>query len=261
MATTDCTLDTKKYELASALHHEWGLRLVTDLDLNGDERILDLGCGDGVLTAELAARVPRGSVVGIDPSAEMIEAARERRAPNLRFARMELDRVKEKEQYDLVVSSGALHRLRNHRRVLGAVRSCLRKGGTFRAGFAGEGNCANLLKVIRQVMALPRFAACFADFTWPWHLPSVTDYKLLLRQAGFKRARVWAEKTQSEFDDTGELIQWIDQPCLLPFLGRVPEEGRPLFRKLVIASMIRAAGQPDGRCIETFRCLNVLARK
>ena len=58
--------DGKKYEAASAHQKEWGARLIQELSISGTERILDLGCGDGTLTAQLAALTPRGSVVGID---------------------------------------------------------------------------------------------------------------------------------------------------------------------------------------------------
>jgi len=68
--------DGKKYEKASAHQREWGTRLISELDLQGTERILDLGCGDGALSAQIADLVPDGEVVGIDASHGMIEAAR-----------------------------------------------------------------------------------------------------------------------------------------------------------------------------------------
>ena len=67
--------DGRKYEKASAHQKEWGERLITELSLQGDEQILDLGCGDGKLTAQLAELVPEGSVLGIDASRGMIEVA------------------------------------------------------------------------------------------------------------------------------------------------------------------------------------------
>jgi len=83
--------DANAYERASAHQKEWGLRLIGELDLRGDERVLDLGCGDGRLTAELARCVPQGSVLGIDASDTMIEAARQRTSENLRFEVKDID--------------------------------------------------------------------------------------------------------------------------------------------------------------------------
>jgi len=68
--------DGKKYKAASAHQKEWGAKLIGELNISGKERILDLGCGDGALTAQLAALTPQGSVVGIDASHGMIEAAK-----------------------------------------------------------------------------------------------------------------------------------------------------------------------------------------
>jgi trans-aconitate 2-methyltransferase len=67
--------DGKKYEKASAHQREWGAKLITELELQGSERILDLGCGDGTLTAQIAGLLSKGEVVGIDASKGMIDAA------------------------------------------------------------------------------------------------------------------------------------------------------------------------------------------
>ena len=77
--------DGKKYENASAHQKEWGTRLIAELDLHRTERILDLGCGDGSLSAQIADLVPDGEVVGIDASSGMIEAAQSKVRKNLRF--------------------------------------------------------------------------------------------------------------------------------------------------------------------------------
>ena len=77
--------DGDRYREASAHQREWGARLLAELGLQGDEHILDIGCGDGSLTDSLADAVPAGSVVGIDSSAGMIEAAIRHERPNLKF--------------------------------------------------------------------------------------------------------------------------------------------------------------------------------
>lgn len=68
--------DGEKYRSASKHQKEWGSRIISELKLDGDEHILDLGCGDGVLTEQLANLVPNGLVVGIDASQGMIDTAK-----------------------------------------------------------------------------------------------------------------------------------------------------------------------------------------
>ena len=135
--------DGKKYEIASAHQKEWGTRLIAELDLHGTERILDLGCGDGALSAQMADLVPNGEVVGIDASHGMVEAARSKGRMNLRFLLMDINELIYVEQFDVVFSNATLHWVKDHERLLRNVGRALRKGGRLRFNFAGEGNCSH----------------------------------------------------------------------------------------------------------------------
>jgi trans-aconitate methyltransferase len=83
--------DGERYGQASAHQREWGTTLIAELSLQGTEHVLDLGCGDGALTARIAALVPRGHVMGIDASQGMIAAAQPKACENLRFVRMDIN--------------------------------------------------------------------------------------------------------------------------------------------------------------------------
>lgn len=63
--------DGKKYEKASAHQREWGAKLIAELDLQRNENVLDLGCGDGILSVLLSELLPKGEVIGIDASQGM----------------------------------------------------------------------------------------------------------------------------------------------------------------------------------------------
>ena len=82
--------DGEKYKKASRHQKEWGNSLIEGLELKGNESILDLGCGDGILTENLALLVPDGRVLGIDASAGMIETAEKCVRDNLQFVRMDI---------------------------------------------------------------------------------------------------------------------------------------------------------------------------
>jgi trans-aconitate methyltransferase len=114
--------DGKKYEKASAHQKEWGTKLIAELDLRGTERILDLGCGDGALSAQIADLVPHGEVVGIDASRGMIEAARSKVKKNLRFVLMDINELNYVEQFDVVFSNATLHWVKDHKRLLRSAR-------------------------------------------------------------------------------------------------------------------------------------------
>jgi trans-aconitate 2-methyltransferase len=251
--------DGKKYEKASAHQKEWGSKILGELNLRGTEQVLDLGCGDGVLTAQIADLVPHGEVVGIDASQGMIEAARGKERANLRFVLMDIDQLNYVEEFDVVFSNATLHWVKNHERLLDNVRIALRTDGKLRFNFAGEGNCSHFFKVIREAMSHDDFAAGFADFQWPWYMPSVEQYESLVHRSGLRDARVWGENADRLFPDVDTMVRWVDQPSLVPFLACVPEANRRAFRDFVVGRMIEETKQQDGRCFETFRRVNIVA--
>ena len=101
--------DGMKYEKASAHQREWGTKLIAELGLRGTESVLDLGCGDGTLTAQLADLVPQGEVVGIDASQGMIDAARPKERGSLRFFLLDINNLNLTARFDIVFSNATLH--------------------------------------------------------------------------------------------------------------------------------------------------------
>lgn len=126
--------DGKKYEQASAHQRAWGTQLISELQLNGSEQVLDLGCGDGTLTSQIADLVPNGEVLGIDASRGMIDAARPKARDNLHFARLDIDELDFDSRFGVVFSNAALHWVKDHRRLLRNVKRALHPGGRLRDG-------------------------------------------------------------------------------------------------------------------------------
>lgn len=253
--------DGKKYETASSHQKEWGERLIADLDLAGSECVLDLGCGNGTLTARIAELVPRGEVVGIDASKGMIEAALPKSASNLKFQLLNIDDIDFRDQFDVVFSNAALHWVKDHRRLLANTQRSLRQDGRIRFNFAGDGNCSTLFAVVREAIELPEFAPLFTRFEWPWYMPPVDDYARLVDSIGLSHSRVWEENADRYFPDAETMTRWLDQPALVPFLAAIPTEKRAPFRSFVVGRMTEETRQADGTHFETFRRVNVSAGK
>ena len=253
--------DGKKYEKASAHQKEWGAKLVSELQLEGGEHILDLGCGDGTVTAMVAELLPDGEVVGIDVSKGMIDVARPKERSNLHFELMDIDEMTFRDEFDVIYSNATLHWVKDHDRLLGNTFRALRKGGFVRFNFAADGNCSNFYRVIRRAIELDAYGSYFVGFVWPWYMPPVDDYRRLAEGSELREVRVWGENADRFFPDTDALIGWIDQPSLVPFLAHVAEGVKAGFRDHVINEMIREVRQEDGRCFETFRRINLSAKK
>ena len=253
--------DGKKYEKASAHQKEWGAGLISELPFRGYERVLDLGCGDGTNTALIAEIVSNGEVIGIDASKGMIAEAVQKERSNLKFILMDIDAIEFTDEFDVIYSNATLHWVKDHKSLLGKVFKGLRKGGLLRFNFAADGNCARFFKVIRIAMTRKKFLPYFTDFIWPWYMPSVDEYKLIVEQSEFHETDVWGENADRFFPDTRAMIGWLDQPCLVPFLACVADRDKADFREFVVGKMIEETKQNDGSCFETFRRINLFARK
>lgn len=157
----------KKYEKASAHQKEWGAKLISELALRDNERVLDLGCGDGVNTALIAEALPNGEVVGIDASKGMIDTATPKEKANLRFILMDIDEIAFEDEFDVVYSNATLHWIKDHHRLLRNVFKALRGGGLLRFNFAADGNCSHFFKVMRKAIEKEEFSRFFRVFHGP----------------------------------------------------------------------------------------------
>ncbi len=254
--------DGEKYKLASDQQKAWGRTLISELALTGAERVLDLGCGDGALTAELARLVPDGFVLGIDASASMIETAQNGHAgANVRFEQLDISAIDFEAEFDVVFSNATLHWIKDHKRLLRNTFRSLKERGTARFQFAAEGNCSNLIRILRQVLLQERYAAYFRTFDWPWYMPPLDEYRALLDEFPFAEKKVWGENADKYFESPDAMTKWIDQPSLVPFLACVAGGDRQSFRNAVVERMVSETIQQNGTCFETFRRINVFARK
>ncbi len=140
--------DGKKYEKASDHQKAWGQTLITELDLKGDEHVLDLGCGDGSLTRHIAELVPDGEVLGIDASQGMIDAALPKGTGNLCFKHLDINELNFEDRFDIIFSNAALHWVKDHNLLLRNSWRALRDHGRLRFNFAGDGDCSNFYRVV-----------------------------------------------------------------------------------------------------------------
>jgi trans-aconitate 2-methyltransferase len=253
--------DARAYRKASSHQKQWGKKILDDLPLEGNESVLDLGCGDGTLTKQLSEMVPNGRVLGIDSAAAMIEVARDLEADNLSFRRLDINDMAFENEFDLVFSNATIHYVKDHERLLTRCAAALTQNGIIRFGFAAKGNTGTLSGVIREVMNRSPYRDSFTSFEWPWYMPTADEYEVLVRRIGFNDAQIWSEDVERYFGSQEEMTRWIDQPVIIPFIRAIPEPLKQSFRNEVVDGMVLAAKQTDGRFRETMNRMNVFARK
>src|ERR1700761_6092757 len=151
------------YAQVSSLQAAMAEEVLALLDLKGNERILDVGCGNGKTTAEIAARVPQGAVVGVDASAGMIGFATEHGAlhPNLQFAVADARDLPYQREFDLVVSFNALHWIPDQDHALQSIRSTLKDTGLAQLRLVPKGQRKSLEDVLEETRLSPRWSRYF----------------------------------------------------------------------------------------------------
>jgi trans-aconitate 2-methyltransferase len=178
------------YARISSLQKVMADEVLALLELKGSERVLDVGCGDGRITAEIAARVPQGAVVGVDPSIEMISYAQShwgtKPGSNLRFEVADARHLPFKDEFDLVVSFNALHWIPEQQQALASIRASLTPGGMAQLRFVPHGERKSLEHVIRDTRHSAKWAPHFEGFHRPYLHLTVAEYGELAEKAGLK---------------------------------------------------------------------------
>ncbi|MEY4918059.1 MAG: hypothetical protein RL616_1972, partial [Verrucomicrobiota bacterium] len=236
-AATKTGWNAAAYAANSAVQQRWARELIGKLKLHGDEHILDVGCGDGKVTAELARAVPRGSVVGMDASAEMIAFAKKffptSNFPNLKFQigdARELQRAVPEAgaPFDLVFSNAALHWVDDHQKFLSGAAAGLKSGGRLAVSCGGKGNAHNVFLALRPEMRLRRWRDFFRRMPLPYFFYAPSDYEKWLPKSGFKIRSLKLAPKDVAYDGVVGFATWLNTTWL-PFTQRVPENLRAEF--------------------------------
>jgi trans-aconitate 2-methyltransferase len=213
------------------------------LDLKGSERVLDVGCGNGKVTAEIASRVPEGGVVGVDSSADMIASARHQfgpdAQPNLRFEVADARQLPFRHEFDLVVSFNALHWVQEQEQALRSIRSALRPAGTAQLRLVPADKRKSLENVIEDTRLSSRWARYYNGFNDPYLHLTPEQYRALAEQNGFHieriytEAKAWDFQTRSAFVAFGsvtfiEWTQFIPESERLAFINDVLDRYRSI---------------------------------
>jgi trans-aconitate methyltransferase len=217
---------------------KYGSDVVSLLDPRAGERILDLGCGTGHLTAQIAESGAK--VTGVDRSAKMVAAAR-LAYPKLKFEISDATSLSFHEEFDAVFSNATLHWIHQPELVLRGVWRALRPGGRFVAEFGGRKNIRAMQEALD--LALVELGAAKAGEVNPWYYPSVSEYSTLAESNGFEVRFVTLFDRPTGLADGAEgMRNWITmfggdylakagEARREQFLGRVEETLRPeLFR-------------------------------
>jgi len=238
--------DAATYDRIANPQARWGTSILDRLPLRGDERVLDAGCGSGRVTQLLLERLPRGSVVAIDASAQMLDAARTRLTADLdrvEFVQADLARpLPIGAPVEAILSTATFHWLADHDALFANLAAVLQSGGWLVAQCGGAGNIATVMAALDELGETYR----------PWHFATAEDTQRRLETAGFVDVEAWLqpEPTPIPAEDFETFLGTI---VLGHNLERVPPDER-------VAYVHAVAERLPGPELDYVR-LNMVARR
>jgi len=259
-ATKKIQWNAAGYAANSAVQQTWARELIAKLNLRGDEHVLDVGCGDGKVTAELARAVPLGAVFGVDASAEMIAFAQKNfpasEISNLKFQIADARKIGSAvsaARFDLVFSNAALHWVDDHEKVLRGAAAVLKSGGRLMVSCGGKGNAHDVFLVLRPEMRLKRWCRFFRGMTMPYFFYAPEAYEKWLPKFGFKTHKVSLAPKDAAYYGAKGFASWL-RTTWIPYVQRVPENLREEFIESVTQRYLAkhppdAAGQIHVRMV------------
>jgi trans-aconitate 2-methyltransferase len=243
--------DAATYDRVADPQEAWGRQVLDRLELDGDETVLDAGCGSGRVTELLVERLPRGRVIGVDASPAMIARARERLGDRAVLIARDLLDLDLEAEVDAIFSSATFHWIREHDRLFARLATALRPGGRMEAQCGGIGNVAEFLRTVDAVSGDERFAPYLRGVHENWNFASPGDTEGRLVRAGFVAVSCWLEPSPQVPSYPRGYLRSV---CLGPHLERLPPEAREPFATAVLES------QPQPLTLDYVR-LNISARR
>ena len=248
-----------EYHRLSGPQVGWGEKVLARLALEGDEVALDAGCGTGRLTLQLLDLLPRGRVIGLDRSRNMLaEARRGLSADRASFVCAALPHIPLRASVDLVFSTATFHWVLDHPALFLSIHDALRSGGRLHAQCGGGANLGHVHARARTLMRQPAYAEWFERWTPPWEFADAETAARRLAEAGFVDIDTSVEAAPTALPDATRYHDFLTTVIFRDHLEYLPTEG--LRRAFVDELTRQAAGEEVPFLLDYWR-LNLQARK
>ncbi len=224
--------DATTYDRTSQPQQAWALDVLARLEgVSEDATVLDVGCGTGRVTESLLELVPRGRVLAIDASPEMVKLARQRLGERAQVWCQDALELDLSEPVDVIFSTATLHWVTDHDRLWKRLAHALSAGGRLEVQCGGQGNIAGVREVIDA--AAREVAPQLLGWS-PWEFAGPEETQQRLREAGFVEERCWLQERPTHPQDVAAFVR---TSILAAHLDRLPEDQREAFANMVTADV------------------------
>jgi trans-aconitate 2-methyltransferase len=250
--------DAARYHRLSDPQHAWGLRVLERLAPANGEAILDIGCGTGRLTTEIAGRAPTAHVVGSDLSTTMLSQARAHSGSLAEFVQADATRLPFHDgTFDAVFSTAAFHWVPDHDALFPEIHRVLKRGGRLVSQCGGGPNLERLYRRANQLRQSAPYAEHFERWQGPWNFATPAETTARMTVAGFESLQVSLEPSPISFSDSASYEAFVTTVCLRPYLNHLPDAQRQPF----VDTLVAAAAEDDPPLTLDYWRLNADGRR
>jgi len=222
--------DASTYHRLSDPQFAWGQKVLARLPLRGDETVIDAGCGTGRLTAVLLERLPRGQVIAVDASEQMIEQARvllaPRFGPRLSFVNADLLTLDLRDSADCIFSTATFHWIKDHPALFRRLHAALKPGGRLLAQCGGGPNLSRTLARASEILSEPEYEGNMEGWSETWEFADAETTEARLRDAGFDHVHASLESETPVFPNARDYRQFLATVIFRPHLRALPDQER-----------------------------------
>jgi trans-aconitate 2-methyltransferase len=224
MKDIDFEWDAKFYQKHSSVQYELGLRAIEKLNPRDNENILEIGCGNGILTVTLAKKIPNGKIIAIEPSKEMAQQAKENLKDhgitNVKIVNTDAIKINYENKFDSVFSNSAIHWIKKQELIYRLIYRSLKNEGRIMIQ-------TGLKQITSYSQALINVSIEFKDhlrkFKSPWRFLTKRETKEILLDNNFKEISVEVYPYTVKFETDTELINYFKAAGFVPFAAILPE--------------------------------------
>lgn len=250
------------YHKVSGPQTSWGQKVLARLSVNGDERAIDAGCGSGRLTGELLERLPRGRLIAIDRSWNMLMTARANLRPvfgeRAAFVQVSLPDLPFANWADLVFSTATFHWIKDHQSLFQNVLHALRPGGRLMAQCGGGPNLARAHALAQQLMHAEPFVPFFDDWPGPWEFANAETTAQRLQRAGFTEIATSLEEAPTTLATEADYREFVTTVIYHAHLERLLD---PALKQAFIDRVTELSARQDPPFTLDYWRLNINAKK
>jgi trans-aconitate 2-methyltransferase len=263
--------DARTYDQVSRLvQYKWGQRVINWRKWRGNEIIMDAGCGSGLLTKQLAKKVPRGKVYAVDIDSNMIKQAKNnlKSFDNVEIIQSSFTDVSLPRKMDVIFSNAALHWVMDHRKAFQIFWAMLKpmkdSDSQLLIQCGGYGNLQQTISVLERIAHSDSFKAYFADWKQSWYFAKPDDTDALLEEIGYINRTIYLHSDRVFFPNRLVYAKFIKTVVMKPYLEHlaVDNDGsklKNLFLDLFLDEIEKCINQSEERWFLDYVRLNIVA--